>query len=128
MAEYQKKSTNSLWHSPLMLFVLFLFIILFIYNMIGIIGKVRDTNKKTAIVHTQIESLTKREAALSNDISRLKTDAGVEAALRDKYQLVKSGEKMVVIVDQEASAAQSMPERQKGNSFLDFFRNLFKRN
>lgn len=125
MAEYQKKSTNSLWHSPLMLFVLFLFIILFIYNMIGIIGKVRDTNKKTAIVHAQIESLTKREAALSNDISRLKTDAGVEAALRDKYQLVKSGEKMVVIVDQEASVAQAVSEKTKGNSFLVFFRNLF---
>jgi cell division protein FtsB len=122
MAEYQKKNFNSLWYSPLVLSILFLLILLFIYNMIGIIGKVRDTNKKTEIVHSQIENLKKRENALSNDISRLKTDEGVEAALRDKYQLVKSGEKMVVIVDQEASVAQAVPEKTKGSSLLNFLR------
>ncbi len=125
MAEYQKKSTNSLWHSPLMLFIIFLLVLLFMYNMIGIVEKVRETNKKTALVNEQIEELNNREKMLSGDINRLKTDEGVEAALRDKYQLVKSGEKMVVIVDQEASAAQAVPDKPKGTSFWDFIKKLF---
>jgi cell division protein FtsB len=129
MAEFQKKSVKtSLWHSPLVLFVFFCVVLIFMYNMVGLIEKVRDTRKKTEIVHNQINDLNSREEALAGDIAKLKTDEGVEAVLRDKYQLVKSGEKMVVIVDQQASAKEAVPEKPKGNGFTEFFRNLFKRN
>ena len=127
MAEYQKKSTNSLWHSPLVLFVFFLLVLLFMYNMIGIIEKVRETNKRTTLVNIQISELNNREHMLSKDIDKLKTEIGVEATLRDKYQLVKNGEKMVVIVDQEASASEAVPAVPKSNGFVEFFRNLFRK-
>lgn len=127
MAEYQKKSKNSLWHSPIMLFVIFLLVLLFMYNMIGIIEKVRETNKKTALVNEQIRELNNREKMLSSDITKLKTEQGVEAALRDKYQLVKSGEKMVVIVDQEASVATALPTEKKNGNFVEFFKSLFRK-
>lgn len=126
MAEYQKKSTNSLWHSPLMLFVLFCVVLLFMYNMIELIEKVRDTNKKTELVHSQIDELSKREQALNSDISRLKTDQGVEETLRDKYQLVKTGEKMVVIVDEKDAVSSVVTEEKSGNSFVNFFKGIFQ--
>jgi cell division protein FtsB len=128
MANFQKKPTSTnLWHSPLMLFVIFCVVLIFMYNMIGIVDKANDTRKKTAVVRSQITELSAREETLSSDIANLKTEQGVEETLRDKYQLVKSGEKMVVIVDQEASANQVIPEKPKGKSFKEFFRDLFKK-
>jgi cell division protein FtsB len=127
MAQFQRKSTSSLWHSPLMLCTLFAIVLIFMYNMVGIIEKARDTHKKTAMVRAEIEELGAREEALAGDIAKLKTDEGTEVVLRDKYQLVKSGEKMVVIVDQQASASAAVPEAEKRNNFIEFFKKLFKK-
>ena len=53
------------------------------------------------MILSQIETLRAREKILNDDISKLNTEQGVEETIRDKFQVVKEGEKMVVIVDEE---------------------------
>ncbi len=124
MGFYQKKQNSNLWHSPIMLLVLFCIVLIFMYNMIGLVDKAQDTSKKREIVSTQIDILRERESNLISDIAKLKTDIGTEEALREKYQLVKSGEKMVVIVDEKNVKSEEEVPRSSG--FIEFFRNLFK--
>lgn len=127
MAEFQtKKNTKKMWHSPLMLFVLLSVLLIFMYNMVGLIEKTRETSKKREMALKQIESLTDRQKYLETNIQKLQTENGTEETIRDKYHLVKEGEKMVVIVDQEANTANVITGEQPKKGFINFFKNLFK--
>ncbi len=101
MSEFNRKNRNNIWHSPLVLFVLFCVLVLFAYNIVGLIEKERETTKKKDIILSDIETLRGREKSLTENIEKLKTEEGIEETIRDKYQVVKEGEKMVSIVDQE---------------------------
>lgn len=100
MSKFNSKKKYNFWHSPVMLIILFVILVLFIYNIIGLIEKERETSKKKDVILSNIETLREREMSLSKDISKLKTEEGIEETIRDKYQVVKEGEKMVVIVDE----------------------------
>jgi len=128
MSEFNRKKSNSLWHSPLVLLVLFGILVLFIYNMVGLIEKERETTKKKELILSQIDTLRNREKSLSSDIAKLKTEEGIEETIRDKYQVVKEGEKMVVIVDQEKKEETVSEEVVKDHSFWGWIKKTFKIN
>ncbi len=115
MAEFKSKKTNNFWHSPLVLLALFCVLILFIYNMVGLFEKERETSKKKELILDKIETLRNREKSLNSDIEKLKTEEGVEETIRDKFQVVKDGEKMVVIVDEEIKKEEPLlPKNSHG--------------
>lgn len=126
MSDFNRKNNNSFWHSPLFLLVFFLILILFSYNILGLIEKERETAKKKDIELSKIESLRNRETSLIRDIERLKTDEGVEETIRDKYQVVKEGEKMVVIVDDEKKEDNVQVEDLKDHSFWGWIKKTFR--
>lgn len=128
MAEFQtKKQPKKMWHSPLMLFVLLSILLVFMYNMVGLVEKTRETSKKRQIVLGQIDSLNKREQMLQNNIQKLQTENGTEETLRDKYHLVKEGEQMVVIVDQESNINNTTQTTENKNGFLNFLKKLLNK-
>ena len=61
--------------------------------------KERESHSLRADSEVQLTDLKNRKAQLEADIARLKTDRGMEAAIREQYQLAKSGEGLIVIVD-----------------------------
>src|SRR3989339_650753 len=128
MSEFNRKIKNSFWHSPLVLLVLFCILILFIYNIVGLIEKERETSKKKDLILSNIESLRAREKSLSSDIAKLKTEEGIEETIRDKYQVVKEGEKMVVIVDEEKKSNIAEPEAGQGHGLWGWVKKTFKIN
>ncbi|HAE36709.1 MAG: hypothetical protein UR85_C0013G0006 [Candidatus Nomurabacteria bacterium GW2011_GWF2_35_66] len=125
MSEFNRKNTNNFWHSPLVLIVLFCILVLFMYNIIGLIEKERETANKKNIILSNIETLRNREKSLSLDIEKLKTEEGIEETIRDKYQVVKEGEKMVVIVDEEKKESIVLGEENK-HGFIEWIKGIFK--
>ena len=117
MAEFNRKNTYSFWHSPLVLFLLFCVLALFSYNMVGLIKKERETTKKKELILANIETLREREANITKDIEKIKTSEGVEEIIRDKFQVTKEGEKMVVIVDEENKAKVEEKSTLESHSF-----------
>lgn len=127
MAEFQtKKDSRRIWHSPLMLFVLLTVLLIFMYNMIGLLEKARETSQKREMVLSQMNSITERQQIEEKNIAKLQTDSGIEETLRDKYHLVKEGEQMVVIVDQDADKLNKKEEKSSKLGIMHFFKNLFK--
>lgn len=127
MAEFQtKKDSKRIWHSPLMLFVLLFILLLFMYNMIGLLEKARDTSQKREMVLSQMNSITERQQIEEKNIAKLQTNSGIEETLRDKYHLVKEGEQMVVIVDQDVDKLNKKEEKSSKLGIVQFFKNLFK--
>lgn len=126
MSEFNRKNKYNFWHSPLMLVLLFCILVLFIYNIIGLIEKERETAKKKDIILANIENLRKRESTLTTGINKLKTEDGIEETIRDKYQVVKEGEKMVTIVDEEKKNNVEVQVPVEDSSFLGWIKRLFK--
>jgi cell division protein FtsB len=124
MSEFQSKNRNSFWCSPLILFILLCVVLVFIYNMVSVIDKSRDTAKKTELVLDEVESLKGREEVIQSEIDRLETSLGREEAIREKYQLVKEGEKVVVIVDEDQASNDGLGEDLGG--FRSFWQKIFR--
>jgi cell division protein FtsB len=126
MSEFNRKKKNNFWHSPLVLLVLFCILVIFIFSIVGLSEKERETAKKKDIVLTQIENLRLREKTLNQDIDKLKTEEGVEETIRDKYQVVKQGEKMVIIVDEENKELPPVAQTT-GHGFISWLKSVFSK-
>lgn len=100
MSELKKNRKYNFWHSPIALLILFLILVLFVYNMVDLIEKERNTSRNKAVQLNKLEELKSRESSLIRDIDKLKSDDGVEASIRDKFQVAKPGEKAVIIIDE----------------------------
>lgn len=124
MAEFKKKSKNTFWHSPIALGILFCFLVLFIYNIVGLFTKERETARKRNIQLDNIEVLRNREKDLSMNIAKLNTEEGIEDAIREKYQVVKEGEKEVIIVDEQEKKIE-LDTIQNKHGLWDFIKKIF---
>jgi cell division protein FtsB len=65
----------------------------------GVYKKEEESRSNIARVQVELQSLKDRRAVLVNETGKLATEEGVEAALREKYQVSKQGESVLVVVD-----------------------------
>jgi cell division protein FtsB len=122
------KNTNyKFWHSPVALILLFLILIFFGYKIIDLIQKERETSHKKELILDQIDTLKSRESSLNNDIAKLETEEGREEIIREKYQVAKEGEKMVIIVDED-NRGDLINEGVKGShGFWNWVKSIFRK-
>ncbi len=84
--------------------VLVLLILLSAFFLKGALGAYEKYLASVSIwqkTHSELESLKERERALQAEVDVLKTERGVEAGLRSKFQISKPGENLIIIVDGE---------------------------
>ena len=120
-----KKNNYKFWHSPLALFFLLLILLFFGYKIIDLIQKERETSHRKELILDEINNLKERQNSLSTDISKLKTDEGQEEIIREKYQVAKEGEKMVVIVDGETENDPLIKEPKTSHGFWNWVKKIF---
>ena len=98
-------------------------VLFFAWSVFGLVGKMRETveNKKRA--EEKIIELQKSKEKLSADISKLETEEGVEASIREKFGWVKEGEGVIVVVEDENA---DKIEKEKSGGFFNWLRNLFR--
>jgi cell division protein FtsB len=124
MGNFQKKSKwRSIMESKLVLIILGVILMFFAWNVLGLLGKMEETAKNKKISEAKVAELQNSKEKLSSDIEKLKTEAGQEEIIREKYGLAKSGEGAVVIVDDKSTEDAS--KAKKSNWFMSFFENLF---
>lgn len=96
-----------------------IFVILLLMTVLGIKGTVNVYEKKLESeenlrkITEEVGAMRERELQLAAQIGRLETDQGVEEEIRKKFSVVKDGEQMVVLVDDE-SATSAPAEEEKG--------------
>jgi len=119
-----KKGLNYFLQSKPVLFLLAFVLIVFAWNIFGLIGKWEDTEKNKKNEQAKITDLKTRKEKLISDIEKLNTDAGKEEVIRDNFGMAREGEGVVVIVDDKKISEKE--EDTNTGGFFDFFRNLFK--
>jgi cell division protein FtsB len=75
----------------------------------GVYQKEKDSRELKIEAEAKLDDLKKREYELRADIAALRSDRGIEAELREKYDLAEEGEGVVVIVDPPTPPAEPTP-------------------
>jgi cell division protein FtsB len=88
-----------------MVIILLILAVLFLKGVWGVYEKQRLTKENLNKVAADLKNLQEREKMLSTEIDWLKTKGGTEQEIREKYGLVKPGEEVIVIVDDEKDKA-----------------------
>ncbi len=120
-----KKNRYRFWHSPFVLIILFGFLVFFGYKIIDLVAKERETSLKKELILSQINTLKEREKNLLKNTLKLETEEGKEEVIREKYQVSKEGEKIIIIVDEENNESEVIENENHG--FVNWIKKIFKR-
>ena len=119
----QKRGFRNIVHSKAVLVLLAILLLFFAWGVIGFMGKMMLTIENRKIAENKLTQLQQEKEKLSTDISKLKSQDGVEESIREKFGLAKEGEGVIVIVDDKN---ESKVEDKSSGGFWGFLKNLFK--
>ena len=124
MREFQRKRhRRSFLYSRVVLLVLFIVLALLLKAVWGAYGREQEGTANLERAQDELAALHARAAALEEKLSRLKTPEGIEAEIREQFQVAKPGEKMVVVVpDKNPAESVSEPRQSFVSRLFDFFR------
>ncbi len=65
----------------------------------GVHLKMKESQDSLVKVHQSLQVAQKRETELTTSIDTLKTPEGIEREIRSKFNVAKSGEEVIMVVD-----------------------------
>lgn len=100
MREFQerkkrKRRLYSIWS----LLILLVVMVLFAKGVYGVYEKEKSTKIELERLELQKADLESRYNSISKESNNLKTDSGVESVIREKFDVAKEGEGVIVIID-----------------------------
>lgn len=128
MREFQEKRKLRKIIFSKKILVLLLFILIFlVYSTAKIYFKSREALSKNEKIENELAQLNQRKSELEKENSRLETESGVEEEIREKFDVLKPGEKVVVIVDKvpENDKINSGEETRFFGKIWSFIKNIF---
>jgi len=93
--------------SPFTLVIILIFFIFMLKVVWNIREKLADSNSRLRSTNAEFMKLQAHQNNLSNKISYLSTEQGIEAELRTKYRAIREGESVAVIVDEDQVSSSS---------------------
>lgn len=108
----QKRKVKQFLYSPVTIGILLILTLYAIYATWAVYQKKVKTEEKLAEMQQRVYDLSQKNIRADNAIAYLNTDEGVEEEIRSKFALVKSDERMVVIVDDTSSDATNTPSQK----------------
>jgi cell division protein FtsB len=89
----------------------------------GVYKKAAISRENKERAARELEKLETRETMLQNEIARLSSAEGIEEEIRGRFNVVKEGEQIAIIVENEQNTATSTT--QKGRGFWSRLRGIF---
>jgi len=104
MQEFRrKKLIKSLFFSYGTLLLLFILIVLMGRSVFERFTVEREMSMRRIEAERELKELRLRAAALESQVDYLEDDRGMEAEIRSRFDVVKEGEQVVIILDDENS-------------------------
>lgn len=127
MREFQEKHQfRKRLYSKTMLIILFIFIILIARGVLNVYAKEKASRAELDRIQKEQLTVQDRYNSVAQNSERLKTEEGIEAEIRGKFDVAKTGEGVIVIVDREVPKPI---EEKKGvfRKIWDSVFNVFKK-
>ncbi len=123
MKEFQEKRRRwGFLYSPLLLIALLGLVVVTARGTWNIYQKASQTGASKQDVEERVHQLEERGTFLSREIDRLNTGVGIEREIRQRYNVKKTGEEVVVIIEPTGTTSEDV----SSYSFLSWFEGLFK--
>lgn len=106
---YEKRKLKRLLYSKPVIIALCIPAVFLLSVTWNAYNKEREAYANMLTASAELDRLKEREATLSQEIERLSTQRGVEEELREKYEVGKPGERMIVLVDKAADKEPASP-------------------
>jgi cell division protein FtsB len=117
-----KFSLDAFLKSPLALGLSFVLFLIVLYSVISMIPKQKRAQEAKVYAENELRDLQETKTSLEEEIGLLSSDFGREKALREKFGVVKEGEEIIVLVDNE----KGIDETDRGGVF-GWIKGLFQR-
>lgn len=115
MREFQeRRRVKKLLHSRYAIAVLVVVLLLTARGVWGVYQKYEKSKDIAERMRTEASSLAARQDSLQASIAALGTSEGREKEIRDRFGVVKPGEKMVVLVDTASTDEPIVPAEPEG--------------
>jgi cell division protein FtsB len=112
MREFQEKQKiRKRVYSRTSIIALLILCILIGKGLAGVYAKEKDSRLEVERLVKQKKEVEEKLAMVSTQADRLKTDTGIEYEIRNKFDVVKEGEEVIVVVDKELPPP---PEEKEG--------------
>ena len=127
MVEFQaRKRLRKIIYSPVLLGTLFIALLFLSHATYSLLQKYHDAKDTASILLNEKNNLSSKIEGLEARVSALKTDRGVEEAIREKFKVAKTGEGVVVVVDQNKEGSNIEEPKSGINWFFDKISSFFK--
>ncbi|HEY4505440.1 MAG TPA: septum formation initiator family protein [Candidatus Paceibacterota bacterium] len=107
----QKRKVRSFMYHKVTLVVLGLLVLVLARSTWVVFEKKRDSENTKNLSLQNVLELEARDSELQSKIAKLETDSGIEEEIRSKFSVVKSGEKMVIVVENPDSSVSTTTSR-----------------
>ncbi len=119
----KERLINKIIRSPLTYVVLIGLSLTFSYSAISTYKKSLIAKQKTRQVEEELQKLIDQESDLKGSLNDMNTPFGVEKSLREKFGIIKDGEKAVIVT--EVNEDKNTSEEKESKGFFDFIKNIF---
>lgn len=122
MREFQeRRKVRKILYSKKIIVLLFLVVVFLLFSTIKVYLKSRNAASKRDETRKELAELEQRKAELEKDVNRFQSESGLEEEIRNKFNVQKPGEKVLVIVDKSAENVNI----ESGNELNDFFSKIW---
>ncbi len=89
----------------------------------NVYGRYQDSRASLAFAEKELVAMENKKTTLEKATSELKTEQGIEKTIRQKYQVAKDNEQLIVIVENDQKKPMETPSQPNGiwQSILKFF-------
>ncbi len=111
MRPSDKHLLRKILYGKIGLVVLLVIFVLFAKGTWSVYRKASFAKENREQAEEQLRELREHEAMLTDELERLKTDRGMEEAIREKFDVGREGEQLIVLVD--APVPEIAPESEE---------------
>ncbi len=124
MKEFQEKNKKRKGRSKIVLLFMLILLVLLVRGSIGSYQKERDSRLEVNREMKEKEALAKRYETIREQSDSLKNKIGIETEIRNKFDVAKEGEGVIIIVEKDV---QVIEEDKRGvlMRFWDSVRGVF---
>ncbi len=128
MKEFQeKRRRRRMLYSKFSVVFMFFIVIVMARATWGVYQKEKESKVNMQLTDNSLAELQARHDLLGQQVEQLETPSGQEEAIREKYQVEKPGEQVVIIVN--ATSGVAVPDEGQGvlQKIWDGFVHIFKK-
>ncbi len=118
-----KKRIQRIIYSRGMLFVLLIVIIFLTRAVLNVYEKSQVTKENLEIAETDYQELQERQEKLKATIEGFRTQKGIETEIREKFNVVKEGEQVIMIVD--SPEVEKVVDEKENSGLFGWIKSIF---